>query len=400
MRVLMVSRASYPLPASQGGTDAYALRTATYLVPQGHQVFLVGQGQPGPAFGEVRFVRVPARVQVTSRLRVAYFLKGFLLNIASVLTATKFLRKDPDRIDIVHCNSNLAVVLLGLLFPGKPLVYTMHDPLVLPQRARPATWIDRLIRPINNGLFERWALRRAAHVIAVSSEIRTQAEQVIGDSRKLTLLYPFSRPAHAVSTDTGPSEAIEPPYVLSVGAQTGRKRFDLLIRALALIPSSIGLVLVGSGSDRPRLGRCAREVGVTERVVFLDHVNDDQLLGLYREASVYALASTREGFPATLIEAALNGTPTLYFTDAAHADLERSQSDFFRVIHSLEPERMADAINRTWAGEPGRVPDRGRIAQWARSRFPPPEAVAGAIDRIYAGVVGPMMLREPAGVTA
>ncbi len=67
MRVLMVSRASYRLPASQGGTDAYALRTATYLVPQGHTVYLVGQGQPGPAFSEVRFVRVPTPVQITSR---------------------------------------------------------------------------------------------------------------------------------------------------------------------------------------------------------------------------------------------------------------------------------------------------------------------------------------------
>ncbi len=198
----------------------------------------------------------------------------------------------------------------------------------------------------------------------------------------------------------GTSESPRQPYVLSVGAQTGRKRFDLLIRALSQVPSEMRLVLVGSGSDRARLKRCARDEGVAARVTFLDHVDESELSQLYRGARVYALASTREGFPATLIEAALSGTPTLYFTEAPHPDLEDSQSDFFRVIHSLEPAQVAEAIDQACALPPAAIPGRRQIAQWARSRFPAPETVAGAIGRIYAGVAESALIPEGVQATA
>ncbi len=143
---------------------------------------------------------------------------------------------------------------------------------------------------------------------------------------------------------------------------------------------------MGTGSDRSRLIRSAEEAGVAERVVFLDHVSEAQITELYRGALVYAMASTREGFPTTLIEAVLSGTPTLYFTDGPHPDPEEFQSDFFRVIHSLDHARVADAINRACSLTLDGDMDRHRIADWARRRFPPPEAVAGEIGRIYANV--------------
>lgn len=385
MRVLIVSRSSYPLPASQGGTDAYALRTATYLVPQGHQVVLIGQGVPGPAFGAVTFVRTPTNVPVTSRFRTAYFLKGFLLNVASVLTAIRYLARHSDEVDVIHCNSNLGVLALKPLFPGKPLVYTLHDPLYTPGAAR--TFLERLIRPFNNGLLEHAALRRADHIIAVSSEIRAQAERAIGPE-KLTLLYPLSRASTTSRERPVLAEGMAPsgPYVLSVGAQTGRKRFDLLIRALAGTRDAVGLVLVGMGSERARLVRATQDAGVQDRVRFYDHVSEGELSGLYRGALVYAMASEREGFPATLMEAALSGTPTLYFTDAPAPDLEAFQSDFFRVVHSLEEPQIADAINWVWTSTEDGSVDRNRIAVWARSRFPTPESVAREIGRIYTEV--------------
>lgn len=382
MQVLIVSRASYRLPVSQGGTDAYALRTATYLIPQGHEVYLVGQGRPGPAFGAVRFVRVPTDVQVTSRFRATYFFKGLALSLASVLTAVKFLRRRGVSIDVIHCNSNLGVLILKRLYPSYPMVYTLHDPLIL---GRSTSWLDSLVRPVNNGLLERWALRRADHIIAVSSEIRAQVEKVLGPSSKLTLLYPLSRghaprPGAISPTTTADGQA---PYVLSIGAQTGRKRFDLLIRALARTKFAVRLVLVGSGSDRPRLVRTAEECGVADRVVFHDHVSEGEIADLYRGALVYAMASEREGFPVTLMEAVLSGTPTLYFTDAETGDLDGFQSDFFRVVRSLGDEEIARDLDLACSQGLRRPVDRGRIARWAQSRFPTPESVAHELGRIY-----------------
>ncbi|MFI5414769.1 MAG: glycosyltransferase [Candidatus Lutacidiplasmatales archaeon] len=382
MRVLIVSRGSYRLPVSQGGTDAYALRTATYLIPQGHEVYLVGQGRPGPAFGEVRFVRVPTDVQVTSRFRATYFFKGLVLSLASVLTAVKLLRRRDASIDVIHCNSNLAVLILKRLYPSSPMVYTLHDPLI---QGRSTSWLDRLVRPLNNGLLERWALRRADHIIAVSSEIRAQVEQVLGPSSKLTLLYPLSRghaPRRSASSPTAGQEG-QTPYVLSIGAQAGRKRFDLLIRALARTKFAVRLVLVGSGPDRPRLVRTAEECGVADRVVFHSGISEGEIADLYRGALVYAMASEREGFPVTLMEAVLSGTPALYFTDAETGDLDGFQSDFFRVIRSLGDEEIARDLDLACSQGLRRPVDRGHIAQWAQSLFRSPESVAHELVRIY-----------------
>jgi glycosyltransferase involved in cell wall biosynthesis len=383
MKVLIVSRASYPLPASQGGTDAYALRTATFLVPQGHEVYLVGQGRPGPAFGGVHFIRVPTDVPVTSRHRVSYFAKGFLLSLASTATAMRFLLRPDSRVDVIHCNSNVAVVILKRLFPNTPMVYTLHDPLF--SSKRPGSLLERLVRPFNNGLFERRALRRADHIIAVSPEIRAQAEQLLGSAEKLTLLYPFPR-ANGPRPDrpASPDELNPPvPYVLSVGAQTGRKRFDLLIGAIARTTAPVNLVLVGTGSDRPRLVRIAAELGVAGRVVFYDQVTDAQIETLYRGALAYAMASAREGFPTTLMEAVLCGTPSLYFTEAETEELERFQSDFFRVVHTLDEAEIARTLEVACSRGLEGALDRRRIARWAKSQFPSPESMAGEINRIY-----------------
>jgi glycosyltransferase involved in cell wall biosynthesis len=370
------------MPQSEGGTDAYALRSALSLVPRGHTVFLVGQGQPGPAFGRVNFVPVPTRVQITSRHRSIYFLKGFLLGVASTLTAIRFLRTHPAEVDIIHSNSNLGTFVLKRMFPEKPIAYTLHDPLSGSTPAR--GWLERIVRFVNNGLIERLALRSSDHIIAVSSEIRTQAERLLGSSDRLSLLYPFStRPAAPPGTLVSSMDPRLPdtPFVLGVGAQTGRKRFDLLIRALAQVRPGPSLVLVGSGSDRARLVETARETGASSRVLFLDHVSDGALAGMYHRALACVMVSEREGFPTSLLEAVMCGTPVLYFTDGPTADLEGDQSDFFRVVHSMSETDIVAGIQhlRDTRG----LLDRRRIERWARTRFPTSDSLARELNHIY-----------------
>ena len=389
MRVLIVSRASYALPTSQGGTDAYSLRTALFLVPRGHEVYLVGQGRPGPAFGRVRFIQVPSDKQVTSRFRAIYFAKGLLLSLASVLTAIKTLNRRRDSIDVIHSNSNLGAIILKRLFPEKPLVYTLHDPLVDPTKKR--SLFEQGVRLLNNGLLERIALRRADHVVCVSGELLAQVERTIGPSEKLTLLYPILSLPSIGAKSAGSSatqNSLPSPYILSVGAQTGRKRFDLLIRALALDGPELNLVLVGTGPDRPHLVRTAEESGLSSRVIFYDRVSDGMLERLYRGALAYAIVSEREGFPTTLVEAALCGTPCLYFTDSPTPDLDGDQSDFFRVVHSLSESDIAEAITGICSHTDLATLNRRQIASWAKARFPSGDAIAHELSEIYDHVSG------------
>ena len=64
-------------------------------------------------------------------------------------------------------------------------------------------------------------------------------------------------------------------YVLSVGRIESVKRVDLIIAAMASVPSPIRLVIAGDGTQRQNAERAAAEAGVADRVTFLGNVGDD-----------------------------------------------------------------------------------------------------------------------------
>src|SRR6188768_595555 len=64
-------------------------------------------------------------------------------------------------------------------------------------------------------------------------------------------------------------------YVLSVGRLESVKRVDLIIAAMAKVPSNIRLIVAGDGTQRQNAERAAEAAGVANRVTFLGNVEDD-----------------------------------------------------------------------------------------------------------------------------
>jgi phosphatidylinositol alpha-1,6-mannosyltransferase len=115
--------------------------------------------------------------------------------------------------------------------------------------------------------------------------------------------------------------------ILTVGrleASEGYKGHD---RILQLLPSlrreftpAVRYYIVGEGSDRGRLERMARELGVADQVVFLGRISHDDLLQVYRAANVFAMPSTGEGFGIVFLEAMACGTPAIGLDVGGAAD--------------------------------------------------------------------------------
>jgi mannosylfructose-phosphate synthase len=59
----------------------------------------------------------------------------------------------------------------------------------------------------------------------------------------------------------------------------------------------------------------ADELGIADRVVFKDYIQDSELADYYRAADVFALSSRYEPFGMTAIEAMACGTPTVVTTE-------------------------------------------------------------------------------------
>jgi glycosyltransferase involved in cell wall biosynthesis len=92
------------------------------------------------------------------------------------------------------------------------------------------------------------------------------------------------------------------------------KGFDEVLEALpelAVEVPNIAYVIAGAGSDRQRLMDKARDLGVSDRVVFTGFVPEERKADLYRLADAYVMPSHAEGFGFVFLEALASGLPAV-----------------------------------------------------------------------------------------
>jgi glycosyltransferase involved in cell wall biosynthesis len=110
------------------------------------------------------------------------------------------------------------------------------------------------------------------------------------------------------------------PYVLLTNRHEPQKRFDLAMRALALVRRThAGVQLVVPGpytAHTPELRRLARELGLEEAVLFCGSVSEERLQRLYDEAAVYVYPAPEEDFGMGVIEAMASGVPVVAWDQA------------------------------------------------------------------------------------
>lgn len=100
---------------------------------------------------------------------------------------------------------------------------------------------------------------------------------------------------------------------------SSRKNQAMLLRALALLPPQVYLLLPGDGTLLDSCKALARELGVWERVRFPGHVSD---MGVwYRAADCAVSASRSEGLPFNVMEAMHCGLPAAVSAVKGHEDL-------------------------------------------------------------------------------
>jgi glycosyltransferase involved in cell wall biosynthesis len=132
--------------------------------------------------------------------------------------------------------------------------------------------------------------------------------------------------------------------ILGVGRLTAQKRFDLLIRAFALIKDrNAQLVILGDGSERSRLLKLVETLGLSDSVTLRGFVAD--VAEQYRLADMFVLTSRYEGLPAVVLEAMAANCPVLS-TDcfaAARSLLETAEG--CGIVEQAEPNTLAKMID-------------------------------------------------------
>jgi len=102
------------------------------------------------------------------------------------------------------------------------------------------------------------------------------------------------------------------PLFIYIGRLKRYKAVDILIRALAGLEGvEATLEIAGTGDYRPELEKLARSLGVESRVRFLGFISEDDKRRLLRRAWAALLASPKEGWGISNMEAAACGTPVI-----------------------------------------------------------------------------------------
>ena len=161
-----------------------------------------------------------------------------------------------------------------------------------------------------------------AGIITDSNEVKKELVQKLNiPTEKIEVVYPSVK-AIFIKNEKIPlpnfAKKLPKDFILYVGDVTWNK--NLLRLALAVKEIDRSLVLVGKAlSNRDNLNHpwqksfqsFLKEVGFDKRFIFMNYLNDNELLWLYRNTKVVALPSLDEGFGLTWLEASFQGTPVL-----------------------------------------------------------------------------------------
>jgi glycosyltransferase involved in cell wall biosynthesis len=178
------------------------------------------------------------------------------------------------------------------------------------------------------------ALTAAQWVVTCTGAGRNKLVSLAPDPAKVHLIYHGLDLNRFPSTQRPPSSRVGGAAggavrILTVGRAVGKKGFDVLLEALAMLPQELhwSMTHIGGGVELKKLRRRAKARGVAGRVAWVGAQDQQVVLAAYRGADLFVLPcrvagnGDRDGLPNVLIEAqsqalacistAISGVPEL-----------------------------------------------------------------------------------------
>ena len=146
-------------------------------------------------------------------------------------------------------------------------------------------------------------------VTCLTPNILDDLRPLVGD-RGYLLPNPIALPPDQASVPELPTGKL----LLAMGRLHPVKGFDSLLRAFAPLSrrhDDWHLLILGEGRERTRLQQLLATLGLEGRATLYGHVRDP--FPILRRAELFALSSSREGFPMAMCEAMASGVPVVSF---------------------------------------------------------------------------------------
>lgn len=384
MRVLFLTHSFPRYPGDVAGS--FVLRLATALGNEGVAVRVVAPSARDVSsrdemgvVGVERFRYAPRALEtlaytgnMAAQVRQSWGARAALAGLLGAELVATLRAVRAFRPDVLHAHWWFPNGVVGGWAGGLthvPMVTTFHGTDVRMARAY----------PVSRPLFRR-VLRRSAAVTAVSRWLAAEAQEMSGIMPKVAPMPVETR------IFTPPPDGVRAGRLLFVGRLTRQKGVDLLLRALAKLPSGIALDVVGDGDERAALEALALELGVSQRVRWHGAQPGDALPDFYRRAMALVVSSVDEGLGLVAVEAQLCETPVVALASGGLIDVvEHGVTGL--LVEQRDPAALAGAI-ATLAALPDRGASLGRAGrERALSHFAPAVAARRYLD-IYRSALG------------
>ena len=243
------------------------------------------------------------------------------------------------KIDLYHAVGNIGVPL----FSNIKSVLTVHDLIPITYK----NYFDYSRFPF---LSKFLYLFRIKSSILFASKIITVSEftknEVLGfgvPKEKIEVIYS----GIAKIEDKLPNKNQYEDYVINNGGLDIRKNTDGLIKAFALLNNKfpkLKLVITGNNeSFKKELENLAKDLRVSEKVIFTGYVGEEQLYSLIKNAKCLCYPSIIEGFGFPVLEAFALGTPVV---SSSSSSLPEVAGNAALLVDPYNHEEIAEAIGK------------------------------------------------------
>lgn len=383
MRILISGSTGESMPPPYGGTQNVSLLYAKTWKKMGHQVGVTFVYKPDNADdlgakAEYFFEYKSRPNKVSKILKVV---KYFLINPKLyIYLYSKYFKIYPKLSRETFIYSAYGVWVEKVISEFKPDIITCQTTLIktfmlaelaklkkIPIVFEPYAEIHDLKMGVNKNLTDReretyWSYFLNLSQLVIGMDNCTVGPLMYLPESKVKAFYDtcdyeyYQKPLTESVSEVRKSYGLPEDMFLLVmtGAYHYRKGHDHLIKAVSILnkkgQKNVGAVIVGGNVGKEKWVDLAIELGVSENIFFLQNLNEDQKLRLYKSADCYCNLSnsTRScGLDLALLEAMSCGIPVIVYDNGALPTAVPGGKNGF-LVPTGDLEGLAESILRLY----------------------------------------------------
>lgn len=315
---------------NRGGAESFILNTYRFMDREQVQFDFLLRNHEGNVYAD----------EVSTLGGRIYYLPPFPKRLFANLQALRAFLKKHNEYTVIHLHANSLIYVFPLLLAKR---YGVPCRILHAHNAKTSNPVARVV----HYLFRVWVPRAATHYFACST---TAARWMLNKLSNRASILP-----NAISVDSFAFQAdtrnrtrkalnVENKFVLGhIGRFEEQKNQSFLIDILSMLVkkrSDAVLVLVGDGRLRLSLERKAKEIGLSDKIVFTGARAD--VADLLQAMDVFVFPSRFEGLGIVVIEAQASGLPCV-ISDAVP---DEAKITGLVHVHSLQAsaEEWAETI--------------------------------------------------------